>query len=70
MLNQSWRLIEGLISFEPIAEVILDVISNQGNDFVYKWLDEEGKGSWEEESLVEMNLSFSEVASWCFRKVP
>ena len=47
----------------------LDVISNYGNDVVSKWLDEEGKGSWEGEKLFEMTLSFSEVSSWSFRKM-
>ena len=68
-VNQSLNLIEGLISFESIAEVILDVILNDGNDFLSKWLDEEGKGSWEGESLVETTLSFSEIASWSFRRM-
>ena len=34
---------EGLISFESIAEVILDVISNERKVVVSKYLDEEGK---------------------------
>ena len=45
---------QALILFESIAVVRLDVISNEGNIFVSKWLDEEGKGSREEESLVNM----------------
>ena len=47
----------------------LDVISNEGNDFDSKWLDEEGKASREGWSLVDMVFSFSEVVSSSFGRV-
>ena len=53
-----------MILFESIEEVSLDAISNKGYDLISEWLDEEGKRSREEESLVEKILSFSEVASY------
>ena len=66
ILNESWSLAGGLISFELISEVCLDAISNEGRDFISEWLDKKGKRSWEEECLVEMIISFSEVTIWSF----